>query len=253
MPTYRYTQSDINVGEKIMEKTTLSKRCARAIWALTLIAALCAISMPGVHAQGATIDIIESPITIAEEDIGQTFNVTVRIQNVPADPGAAGVEFKVRWDSSVLEGVSMALPAGHFMWPEGDAGNLWIIKSAINNTISSTEGQAWYAVTFLDLEQGINMGYLPKSGSGSLAVITFNATAAGETDLHFAVVKVGGPTPPSPPPSIPTTAVDGTVTVVPEFPTFMIPLMLIAATVLAIILGRKVGRRNGRVNKEDKK
>jgi hypothetical protein len=248
MRTCRHTTFDINVGGKDLEKATLSKR----ILALTLIAALCFIAIASVHAQ-STIDIVESPITIDEEDIGQLFNVTVRIQDVPLDPGAAGVEFKVRWDSSVLEGVSMALPSGHFMEPDGDDGNLWVMKKDINNTFSSTEGQAWYAVTFQDTDQGIDMGYLPKSGSGSLAVITFNATAPGETDLHFAVVKLGGPTPPSPPPSVSTTGVDGEVTVVPEFPTFMLPLLFIVATVFAIIFGRKVERRNERGRKEEKK
>ena len=232
-----------------MEKATFSKR----ILVATLIVALCVISVVRVHAQEAAIDIVESPITIDEEDIGQLFNVTVRIQDVPVEPGAAGVEFKVRWDSSVLEGVSIVLPSGHFMEPDGDDGNLWVLELEINNTISSTEGQAWYAVTFQDTDQGIDMGYLPKSGSGSLAVITFNATAPGETDLHFAVVKVGGPTPPSPPPSITTTSVDGQVTVVPEFPTFMLPLLFIVVTAFAIILGRKVGGRNSRGRKEEKK
>ena len=232
-----------------MEKATFSKR----ILVATLIVALCVISVVRVHAQEAAIDIVESPITIDEEDIGQLFNVTVRIQDVPVEPGAAGVEFKVRWDSSVLEGVSIVLPSGHFMEPDGDDGNLWVLELEINNTISSTEGQAWYAVTFQDTDQGIDMGYLPKSGSGSLAVITFNATAPGETDLHFAVVKVGGPTPPIPPPSVPTTGVDGHATVIPEFPTFILPLLFIVATVFAIIFGRKVGVRNARARKEEKK
>ena len=220
---------------------------------MTLIAALCFIAIASVHAQDATIDIVESPITIDEEDIGQLFNVTVRIQDVPVDPGTAGVEFKVRWDSSVLEGVSMALPSGHFMEPDGDDGNLWVIKNDINNTFSSTEGQAWYAVTFQDTDQGIDMGYLPKSGSGSLAVITFNATAPGETDLHFAVVNVSNPTPLTPPPSITTTGVDGDVTVLPEFPTFMLPLLFIAASVCAIIFRRKVAGINASRSKEENK
>lgn len=249
MPACRHTTFDLNIGEKDLEKATLSKR----ILSVTLIVALCLISMASVHAQAATIDIVESPITINEGDIGQLFNVTVRIQDVPVDPGAAGVEFKVRWNSSVLEGVSMTLPSSHFMEPDGDDGNLWVLKKDVNNTISSTEGQAWYAVTFQDTAQGISLGYLPKSGSGSLAVITFNATAPGETDLQFAVVKVGGPTPPSPPPSVPTTGVDGDVTVVPEFPTFMLPLLFIVATVFAMVFGRKVGWRNARGCKEEKK
>jgi len=211
---------------------------------MALMAVFFVMSVTVVYAQ-PTIDIAESPIEILEEDIGELFNVTVRISDVPVDPGAAGVEFKVRWDSSVLEGVSMVLPSGHFMEPDGDDTNLWILALEINNTISSTEGQAWYAVTYQDTDQGVDLGYLPKSGSGNLAVITFNATAAGETDLTFPVVKVGGIfVPPNPPPSIETTGVDGHVTVIPEFPTFMLPLLFVAATAFAIIFGRKVGQRN---------
>jgi hypothetical protein len=71
--------------------------------------------------------------------------------------------------------------------------------------------------------------------------------------LHFAVVKVGGPTPPSPPPSVLTTGVDGDVTVVPEFPTFMLPLLFIVATVFAIVFGREVVGRKARGRKEEKK
>jgi len=205
---------------------------------LALMAVFFVMSVTVVYAQ-PTIDIAESPIEILEEDIGELFNVTVRISDVPVDPGAAGVEFKVRWDSSVLEGVSMVLPSGHFMEPDGDDANLWKVSHVISPEY------AYYNYTFWDINQGVDLGYLPKSGSGNLAVITFNATAAGETDLTFPVVKVGGIfVPPNPPPSIETTGVDGHVTVIPEFPTFMLPLLFVAATAFAIIFGRKVGQRN---------
>jgi len=205
---------------------------------MALMAVFFVMSVTVVYAQ-PTIDIAESPIEILEEDIGELFNVTVRISDVPVDPGAAGVEFKVRWDSSVLEGVSMVLPSGHFMEPDNDTANLWKVSHVISPEY------AYYNYTFWDINQGVDLGYLPKSGSGNLAVITFNATAAGETDLTFPVVKVGGIfVPPNPPPSIETTGVDGHVTVIPEFPTFMLPLLFVAATAFAIIFGRKVGQRN---------
>jgi hypothetical protein len=39
--------------------------------------------------------------------------------------------------------------------------------------------------------------------------------------------------------TIPTTGIDGRVTVIPEFPTLIIPLLLIVATTFALILRRK--------------
>lgn len=200
---------------------------------MILIVALCVISITCVHAQEATIYIDESPITVLEENIGELFNVTVRIQDVPPDPGAVGIEFKLRWNTSILEGVSMVFPPGHFMEPDGDNGNLWIVKNEINNTL----GQAYYAVTFYDSQQGITMGYLPKSGNGILAVIAFNSTAPGETNLQFSGIKVGGPTPPTPPPVIETSGIDGNVTVIPEFPVFMV-LLFMVATVSSVIFQR---------------
>jgi len=36
-----------------------------------------------------------------------TFTIDVKIENVPADPGAVGIEFQLYWDASILEGVSV--------------------------------------------------------------------------------------------------------------------------------------------------
>jgi len=221
------------LGENNLTKTTFLK--GRTLLLITLIAVLFTTSIPHVSAQ--TIRVSESPITILEEDIGKLFNVTVIIENIPQNPGAVGVEFKLRWKSSVLEGVSMVLPPGHFMEPDGDDENLWILGDEIDNAFNSTHGQAWYAVTFMDMDKATQTGYAPKDGSGTLAVITFNSTAPGETDLIFSPksLKVGdvdGET-------IPTTGIDGSVTVIPEFPTFIIPLLFIVATAFALILRKK--------------
>ncbi len=217
-----------------MAKATFLK--GRTLLLITLITVFFTSFIVHVSAQGS-ISVSESPITILEEDIGKLFNVTVIIENIPETPGAVGIEFKLRWKSSVLEGVSMVLPSGHFMDPEGDDENLWILGDEIDNAFNSTHGQAWYAVTFMDMDKAIQTGYAPKHGSGTLAVITFNSTAPGETDLIFSPksLKVGdvdGET-------IPTTGIDGSVTVIPEFPTFMIPLLFMAATAFALILRKK--------------
>ena len=222
------------LGENNLTKTTFPK--GRTVLLVTLIAVFFTSFIVHVSAQGS-ISVSESPITIPEEDIGKLFNVTVVIENIPETPGTVGIEFKLRWKSSVLEAVSMVLPPGHFMEPDGDDENLWILYDEIDNAFNSTHGQVWYAVTFMDMDKATQTGYAPKSGSGTLAVITFNSTAPGETDLIFSPksLKVGDVDGEE----IPTTGIDGSVTVIPEFQTFMIPLLLMAATAFALILRKK--------------
>ena len=223
------------LGENNLAKATFLK--GRTLLLITLIAVLCSTSIAHVSAQEPTIRVSESPITILEEDIGKPFNVTVLIENIPETPGTVGIEFRLRYKSSVLEGVSMVLPAGHFMTPDGDDDNMMIMADEANLYYNSTHAYAHYAVFFLDVAAAIAAGYAPKSGSGTLAVITFNSTAPGETDLTFFSVKVGDPT--AAPIPTPITNIDGSVTVIPEFPTFIIPLLFMVATAFALILRRK--------------
>lgn len=223
------------LGENNLTKVTFLK--GRTLLLITLIAVLFTTSIAHVSAQEPTIRVSESPITILEEDIGKLFNVTVVIENIPETPGTVGVEFKLRWESSVLEGVSMVLPVGHFMTPDGDDDNIMILADEANKIYNSTHAYAHYAVFFVDLDAAIAAGYAPKSGSGTLAVITFNSTAPGETDLTFFSVKVGDQT--GEPIPTPITSIDGSVTVIPEFPTFIIPLLFMVATAFALILRKK--------------
>jgi hypothetical protein len=224
------------LGENDLTKATFLK--GRTLLLITLIAVLCSTSIAHVSAQEPTIRVSESPITILEEDIGKLFNVTVVIENIPQTPGTVGIEFKLRWESSVLEGVSMVLPVGHFMTPDGDDDNMMILADEANLIYpNSTLAYAHYAVFFLDLDAAIAAGYAPKSGSGTLAVITFNSTAPGETDLTFFSVKVGDQT--GEPIPTPITNINGSVTVIPEFPTFIIPLLFMVATAFALILRKK--------------
>jgi hypothetical protein len=129
------------------------------------------------------------PPSIIDEGLvpDTTFDIAVKIENAPADPGVVGIEFKLTWDASLLEGVSMVLPAGHFMTPDGDEGNLWKLKHDVK------PDYVWYAYAFLDIEAGIDQGYLPKSGDGTIAIITLKVKAVGSCSLHFSTTKVGDP------------------------------------------------------------
>jgi len=135
-----------------------------------------------------------------------TFTIAVKIENVPEDPGVVGIEFKLYWDASLLEGVSMVLPPDHFLTPDGDVGNLWNLAHTVGS------GSVYYAYSFLN----INKEYLPKSGNGTIATIelkvksvgscildlknTIIGTPAGEELSHDAVDGYFENSPPAPPP-----------------------------------------------------
>ena len=213
----------VGVGDHGLRKFTFLR--GRALLLIALIAALCSISIPNTSAQQANVSVSPLTTTIEEEDIGKLFNVSVVIENVPADPGAETVVFKLSWNLSILEGVSMVLPPGHFLEPDGDEGNLW----KISHDVSS--GYVMYQYSFWDYEKP----YLPKSGAGTLAIITLKSIAPGTTSLDLDLVSVATSTGDE----ISTTLNDGTVVVVPEFSGFMLLLLLMVATLFAIILGRK--------------
>jgi len=212
----------------------------RALLLIALIAALCSISIPNASAQEAGIAILEvepDTLTIPEEDIGTSFTVNVTIAYQPEDPEnlseyIVGLEFKLGFDPAILEATSVDLPEGHFMTP-ANPDNLYILaQTAYSNYV-------YYGVTIFtcappDWEEA------PKDGTGVLVTITFVSKAAGETtlDLYDAIVA-GAIGPPVIENILSHTLNDGTVVVVPEFSGFMLLLLLMVATVFAIILGRK--------------
>jgi hypothetical protein len=130
------------------------------------------------------------------------FNVTILIENMPEDPGVAGVEFKLTWNSSILNGVNMEEVLFSSV-PPGEEDNIWQVRHEFS------AGQVWYAYTYKDMARAIAGGYAPKSGNGTLAIITFNSIAPGETDLHFTVTKVAD----LQVELIPTNSIDGAVCV----------------------------------------
>jgi hypothetical protein len=115
-----------------------------------------------------------------------TFKVNISLRDVLYEHDLVGIEFKLFWDPTVLEGVKMDLPPGHMFQAAQDDGNIWIIKK----TIDKAAGMAWYMVTCSSLEQGYNNGYLPLVGDGVLATITFKVKAFGRTPLELGVHKL---------------------------------------------------------------
>jgi len=116
-----------------------------------------------------------------------TFNVTVKLDNVPADPGLVGVEFNVTWDPAILKGVALQDIMFNQVTPPDQVSNIWKLKNVVaNNSVN-------YAYTFQDIGAATDAGYAPISGNHSVANITLMVMGTGKTSLNFTVHKLGDP------------------------------------------------------------
>lgn len=104
--------------------------------------------------------------------IGDQFTVNVVVENTDPLDDLVGVEFKLYWDTSLLEGMTMVQPSGHIFQAAEDDGNMWVIKKQVDKVA----GYAWFIVTCTDLGQGYTVGYLPL-GDGIAATITLKIIA----------------------------------------------------------------------------
>ncbi len=114
------------------------------------------------------------------------FNVSVRVDNIPASPGLAGVQFRLTWDPNLLNCTGIQEILFHSVTPPDSWSNIWSIQLKYNNT----GGYADYAQTFQDITLAIADGYAPISGNQIVANFTFNVKAVGKCDLHFDPSKV---------------------------------------------------------------
>jgi len=115
---------------------------------------------------------------------GEQFYVNVSISNIEASHDLVGIEFQIVWNTTLVYATSIDLPPGHIFQAAEDDDNLWVIRKVINS--SDYPDTAWYLVTCSSLEQGYNAGYLPLTGSGIIAKITFNATdGIGNSTIQF--------------------------------------------------------------------
>ena len=125
-----------------------------------------------VSAQETTISV--EPHLYTAGDIGDVFTININIYSV-AD--LYGFEFKLGYDTTLLDGIDVTLPLGHFLTPS-DPTKLIVGWQEVKDDYNATHGRVWLAVTLLSPEP-------PKSGSGILATITFNVTGIGSCALHL--------------------------------------------------------------------
>jgi len=207
---------------------------------------LVALSMAAVSFQKskATPDTIIVQMVPSTENVnpGEQFYVNVTISDVTVEHDLVGMEFQIKWNTTLLTGVKMDLPEGHIFQAAEDDGNLWIIKKAVNDSMHPDT--AWYFVTCSDLYAGYDAGYLPLIGSGVICTITFNATSTpGDSTLYFTElpptnqkVKLsnGGGSQ-----ITDYTSFDSAVTVIPEFPNSIMYMILLSLSLIVAIIYKK--------------
>ena len=144
-----------------------------------------------VHAQDAAMSV---PVVRVQPDSvtvkeGDVFNVSVVIENLPANDGMVGADFILTWNNTILNALNMNEVMFHSITPQNEWDNIWQIRKTINNT----KGIAEDACTWMDSHRAIDGGYCPVngiSGNQTLAILTMEAVGAGSTTLHLPYVLV---------------------------------------------------------------
>lgn len=174
------------------------------------------------------------------------FYVNVTISNIEASHDLVGIEFQIKWNTTLIYATSMDLPSGHIFQEAEDDANLWVIRKNINH--SNAPDTAWYLVTCSDLQAGYDAGYLPLTGSGVIAQIWFNSTnGEGNSTLYFKDL---------PPTDVKIklsdgegtqitdyTVVDSQIQVIPEFSSAILYVALLMFSLVTIFMHRRFSKK----------
>lgn len=104
------------------------------------------------------------PQEIEKLSVGKTFDVNIKIEDVQS---LYAYELKLKYNTDILDVENIA-PSTFLNQP----------TSEIKKMIDEENGFVWYATTSINPAA-------PKSGSGTLAVVTFKVTGQGKSDLKL--------------------------------------------------------------------
>ena len=182
-------------------------------------------SVQGVGSPLISLNPVEIIVPPLGDSLPYNFTVDVNITDVVS---LWIFEFKLDYDTSLLDAISVTpgpvVPATRLLSPINGTG-AWI---PINDML----GRVSVVCTFLSPA-------MPYTGSDTLMTINFTATAEGSSALHFNLTRLFD----SGAHSISHEKLDGSVTVIPEFPAFLVMPLLLIATLAAAFLGKMVWSR----------
>jgi hypothetical protein len=193
---------------------------------LLLTITLASVIVAQVRAQQATVSLVPASSTVP--NVGLAFTVNVTVENVE---DLYGWQLSLYYPNNILNGTGAA--EGPFLKTGGIPAAFLVAN--FTDSYNATHG----LLSVLSFRTGNVSGV---SGNGTLATITFTSTSTdGMEILHLADVKLSD----SNTTVIPSITADGEVTVVPEFPAGLILTLLIASTIVAIALRKKMVNSRG--------
>jgi len=201
-----------------------------------LMVLLSVASVKIVTAQAAEIRVEPGPeVTLGPDPlpIGTEFVVNITLYDVT---DLYGWEFKLFWDNSLLNCTSddyPVLPVG-LNW--NDPNNIKL-GPGVDQDYNATHGRYYRGLSALPMSEPYPE---PFTGTLRLASLTFNVTGLGVTTLHLQETKLSNPDAQP----ITHSDLDSTVTIIPEFPAFLIlPLFFIGTLVVTILAKRGWSRK----------
>ncbi len=196
---------------------------------LTLIIILLTVSsISAVYAADTTV---RAAASASQPKIGDTLTVNITISNVQ---NLYGVDVSLSWNPDVLN----LITAQSMLGVEAHSGG--VLHESGTDTImvaqdSASQQAGEYTLT------ATSVGSAPAfSGSGTIATVTFNVTAAGSTDLTLTSELADHPTSGQSSNLIDhTDTADNVTTVVPEFSSIAFIALLITAATAALLVSKK--------------
>jgi hypothetical protein len=187
--------------------------------------ALACMMLTRAGAQQATVSVAPPASTVP--NVGMSFSVNVTVEGVE---NLYAWALNLYYPNAVLNGTSVA--EGAFL-KAGYPTAFLVIN--FTDTYNATDGFLSVLCTRTGDVPGVN-------GSGTLLTVTFKSTSTGAAEnLHLDNVKLSD----SNSTAISFAAADGEVTVLPEFPPALVPLLLMASTLIAVALRRKMSNHRG--------
>ena len=204
---------------------------------MMLITFAMALTPPAKAADGTVVSVLPALVDIAAVDSNQTVDINITdVTNLYA------YEMKI-WYLKTIVNVTTGgavRPAGHFLEPQLDPGNLYQAKWLYTYNFNDTHGMLWLSITLLAPETARN-------GSGILVRITFKGIAVGPTPVVISFPGFAYPAKlsdaDSPPTAIPCTATDATINVIPEFLIALLLPIFAVTSLIAVSIAKLRKRR----------
>jgi hypothetical protein len=177
---------------------------------------------------GTTVSAVPSTSTPL---LGETFTVNITVANVQ---NLYGIDVTFRWNASVLQVLKVNSRLGVESHPDGVLHE--ILPNAkieiIEDSVSQAIGEYHIVATSVNPAPSF-------SGNGNIALITFNVTSLGHSELELETELADYPASGEPSNLIEHTDVAGAISVIPEFPSIIAVALFLSLATAAVAFSKK--------------